>query len=83
MCDAAVVLEGKTGTESDLTSAVLLRRPVALVGPSWQDTCQHLREASDDKLSELREAMIDKFGEEPDEALGYDPEELRKVCVPR
>ena len=35
MCDAAIGLEGEHGTISEVTSALLLQRPVALVGDYW------------------------------------------------
>ena len=37
MCDAAVALGGGPGTHSEVTSALALGRPVAFVGPGWED----------------------------------------------
>lgn len=36
MCDAAIVLEGDVGTRSELAAALLLDRPVAIVGLKWK-----------------------------------------------
>jgi predicted Rossmann-fold nucleotide-binding protein len=36
MCDAAIGLEGEEGTVSEVTSALSLQRPVALVGDYWK-----------------------------------------------
>jgi hypothetical protein len=75
-------LKGDKGTLSEFASALFLKRPVALVGPKWEDTCEQLREYSSKKPSELRDAMIALFGDAPDVALGYDPKRLREVDDP-
>ena len=41
MCDGAIALRGKTGTRSEVTSALSLQRPVALVGPAWKWAVRH------------------------------------------
>jgi hypothetical protein len=65
------------GEESPFWSGL---SPFALVGPSWEDTSNRLRDDRAGELRKLSEAMIGKFGgDAPDEALGYDPAELRKV----
>ncbi|WP_454698329.1 SLOG cluster 4 domain-containing protein [Arthrobacter humicola] len=37
MCDAAICLKGDKGTISEMTCALALKRPVALVGDHWKD----------------------------------------------
>ncbi len=37
LCDAAIGLEGKEGTYSEVVCALSLRRPVALIGNSWDE----------------------------------------------
>ena len=60
MCDAAVVLEGASGTLSELTCALSLGRPVGFVGPGWKEEYD-----LDDPmaLDQMAQRTADKFGE--------------------
>jgi uncharacterized protein (TIGR00725 family) len=76
MCDAAIVLKGQTGTQSEIGSALALRRPVVLVGEKWQKLHVGLRDTPAATGKTLAKATNDKFGWTADPALGYDPAAL-------
>jgi predicted Rossmann-fold nucleotide-binding protein len=76
MCDAAIVLKGDTGTKSELGSALALRRRVVLVGESWRDFHAGLRDTPAATRSRLATDTNDKFRNEADPALEYDPAAL-------
>lgn len=59
MCDAAVGLEGGCGTISEVTSALSLQRPVALVGDYWRKW--DLDKARSQALDSLTAITVDRF----------------------
>jgi predicted Rossmann-fold nucleotide-binding protein len=61
MCDAAVVVEGGKGTRSELTSALSLHRPVALVGDYWKSVCDTLQADRSRALDSLLDATFETF----------------------
>lgn len=64
MCDGAVALTGGTGTRSEVTSALSLQRPVALVGPDWQRLPETLtRQATDWLIEGSRETFDSSRGD--------------------
>lgn len=76
MCDVAIVLEGDTGTRSELGSALALRRPVVLIGEHWRAFHSNLTDAPAATRNSLAQSTNDKFDDGRDSALGYDPAAL-------
>jgi predicted Rossmann-fold nucleotide-binding protein len=63
MCDAAICLEGGSGTSSELTCALSLQRPVAIVGDGWKDVCNGLNADTSRTLDTLVKDTLAKFAD--------------------
>jgi predicted Rossmann-fold nucleotide-binding protein len=61
MCDAAIGLKGGNGTISEVTSALSLQRPVALVGDHWKEKKWDLDTSRPQALDSLAAITADKF----------------------
>jgi predicted Rossmann-fold nucleotide-binding protein len=81
MCDAAIGLEGGRGTISEVTSALSLQRPVALVGNSWREW--DLDTARTQALDSLADITSCRFVESRDDNHELDTDLTREAIRSR